>query len=169
MRQVDNSDHCALPLERRAYRSLLGFVSSQIDRASDIAALLRSDIPLSQEFRRELADAFEGKGSFGTSISIKGSAKTSKLIDATLLRRKDLEIGRWICEKQNSGHKLVDAINDACDNFLVGHESAKKSLAYFKKFQIFADEFYPTYSTSNDPENHFIKIDVLEIHKNIQK
>lgn len=130
-------------LERRAYLALQGARGSAGkvgDWRNDVAAVLRSASPLSQEFREALASAvdgdlnFLGEG-FRLDLVAPGSLKKQRqdLYGGVIARQEWMEIGRWMQDCIDGGLTRARAIESAADRFPISEKKSDAALSYFHR------------------------------------
>lgn len=87
---TDLSDDEIEALNTRAFGALMGFSSNG---KADLAALLRSDAPISPAVRDELAGAIEGGNSAGIAMDLRDHDPQKRRIEGLLVRRQWREDG----------------------------------------------------------------------------
>lgn len=125
--------------ELRAYLALQGVsgaAGSLGDWRNDIVAALRSDAPLSAEFREALAKAIDG-GLYGFRLELvadKGEKKRRQdWFVGTLVRREWMSIGQWMADQISAGSSRANAIDGAADKFHASREKCDGALVYFHR------------------------------------
>jgi hypothetical protein len=120
----------ALSLNHRARFALRG---SSLDWRSDLAALLRSDVPIDRHFRDALADAIENKTDYGPRLDLRNMQSQTNRFAAIPARHEWMAIGQWISLLRDQGITNDEAIEKTSEHFNVTEGKCKKALAYFQK------------------------------------
>jgi len=136
-----NRDH--QELELRAYLALQGVsgAAGKVgDWRNDVAAALRSNSPLSPEFREALATAIEGDlNGLGLGFRLElvanhGEKKRRQdRYGGMIVRGEWMSIGQWMADKIASGSSRADAIASASDTFAASREKCDAALVYFTR------------------------------------
>lgn len=130
-------------LELRAYLALQGASGSAGkagDWRNDVAAALRSDAPLSSEFREALASAIDGdlnglQLGFRLKLIANNGEKKSRQdqFGGVIVRREWMGVGQWMADKIASGSSRAVAITSASDAFAASREKCDAALVYFTR------------------------------------
>jgi hypothetical protein len=136
-------DRVQQELELRAYLALQGAsgaAGKAGDWRNDVAEALRSNAPLSPEFREALASAIDGDLSglrLGFRLELAANhGKKKRLQDqfgGVIVRRDWMSIGQWIADKITSGSSRTDAVTSASDTFAASREKCDSAFVYFTR------------------------------------
>jgi hypothetical protein len=135
--QIPNYDDLSpehVQLNMAAFVALHG-LSLQWKR--DVLALLRSDAPIAGVARDALADAIEGTLFTGVWLEMQGQEELRRWVDGVSVRRKYMEIGRFITErigpeKDKTQRKATEA---AEVKFNSSYKKCEKALYYYRDVQ----------------------------------
>ncbi len=120
----------AFALNLRARFALQG---SSLDWRADLAALLRSGVPIDPQFRTALAEAVQNKGDLGPRLDLRNVQSGTNRFAAIAVRHEWMRIGQWIMVLRESGITNEEAIEATSEQFGVTGGKCKKALAYFQK------------------------------------
>lgn len=123
-------------LSLRAYLALSG---ASIDWRSDLAAVMRSDAPLSRMLRTALADAFENESQQGPRLDLNNHKPNRDKFAGVVSRHEWMEIGKWIEARREQSPQGGDVVGEAAAHFGVGVKKAEKALTYYNKARFWVD------------------------------
>ena len=132
--------------EIRAYFALQGASGAAGNRGdwrNDVSAALRSNAPLSSEFREALAKAIDGDllGFRLELVADHGEKKRRQdIFGGVLVRREYMEIGQWMNEQIALGSTRAKAKRDAAVQFGASPEKCDKALIYYSKAMAWANK-----------------------------
>jgi hypothetical protein len=108
------------------------------DWRADLANVLRSDEPLSPEFREALAKAIEGNlHGFQLVLTAGGSLKKARQdhFDGVLVRLRWMEIGKWMRDRITAGATRNSAKEAAATEFGASSQKCDAALVYFDRVE----------------------------------
>ncbi len=125
--------------ELRAYLALQGAsgaAGNKGDWRNDVSAALRSNAPLSSEFREVLAKAIDGDllGFRLELVADHGEKKRRQdIFGGVIVRCEYMVIGQWMNEQIALGSTRAKAKTDAAEQFGASPEKCDKALIYHSK------------------------------------
>ncbi|MDE0878313.1 MAG: hypothetical protein OSB00_06560 [Sphingomonas bacterium] len=120
----------------RAYSALDG---ASPDWRTDLATLLRSDVPLNRMLRNRLIALIENLTDEGPRLELKGHKAARDQFLGVVIRHDWMEIGRWVAAYPQSAASEPNATQAAADHFGLGTKKVEAALTYFNKVRLWTD------------------------------
>lgn len=117
-------------LDLRAYLALSG---ASLDWRTDLAALLRSDLPLSRLLRDRLANLID-EGDDGRRLELTGHKPNRHRFAGVASRYEWMEIGRWVDNRRRlHPDDPQSAVEAASHHFTLGEKKVEAAVSYYNK------------------------------------
>lgn len=124
-------------LNLRAYLALAG---ATLDWRSDVARLLRSDVPLSRIMRDSLAAAIENITHEGPSLELTGHKAARDRFAGIASRHEWMAIARWVAEFKEQNLAGPNAVDAAATHFKLSVKKVESAVTYFNKTTVWVDQ-----------------------------